>query len=327
MQFQDIEEAVIRLRKADVARAAKAALREAKEGVVAVCSVNGGSSWSAVVLNCETDFVQRSAKFVAFAKALAGHCTSLPAAAKRPLDGQSCLVSHLKETQPSAELSALTATGHTAESGSVRDLLATLTSQFGEKVDISVIERLDSTNSSCIGAYVHNAFEPGVGSAAALVEISWKPLESSERAASLLERLPDLAKLLAMQVVASKPKFISLDSIPPEFVEQERAVVEHAAANRMSTRVSKPVDLSKIVEKQLSQMLKEQCLLTQEFLLMDQVHKDVLGDGVTGTDAADSSRARSSKSSTVSDALQLVGQRIGCTVEVSRMKLLTVGNR
>ncbi|KAL8433966.1 hypothetical protein ACSSS7_003489 [Eimeria intestinalis] len=314
-----MEEAVRYLRKAGVKRAVQTAHRDAREGLVAICSKEDGSSSSAVVLSCETDFVQRSPKFVAFAKALAEHYATLSVIGRGGIEPG---LDMLKSSKPSSGLCSLAQCGVEAECNTVDELFPVLSSQFGEKVVVAAVERLEGTTSACIGAYVHNEIEAGAGRVAGLVQLSYKLTDPTKTTTPPRKLLTHFARLLAMQVVATKPKFISLSSIPPDFIQQERAVVEHAALKRASENVTE-ADLSKIVEKNLAQFLKEQSLLSQEFLMTMQMIRDILNADKT-TSSAD--HAQCMQPLSVADALERVGQSVGCKLEVTHIRLLTGGN-
>ncbi|CDI74713.1 elongation factor ts, putative [Eimeria praecox] len=348
--MQDEEEAVVYLRKSGIARAAKAAGREAREGVIAVSISSDEAQCTAVMLNCETDFVQKNPKFVAFSRALAEHCRSTlqpdditPSLGAR----ESALIEQLKSSRPSYNLSSCVQRDSTAPANSVNELLADLTTQFGEKVEVSAVECMGSDASSCIGVYVHNEATPGVGvgRAAAMVELRWDLSSTSATPATVLrERLSKFARLMAMQVVASSPKFVDLNSIPSSTVEEERSIAEEtskAAAAAGTKGAAEPKDSSasetketmpsKIAAQRMQRYLQEQCLVFQEFLMIKQLYNDVLSD-IQAETATQSTGSRSSSKTnnqpiTVADALQLVGKTLGCTLTVSRMRLITVGSQ
>ncbi|CDJ59111.1 elongation factor ts, putative [Eimeria maxima] len=344
----DEEEAVVYLRKAGVARASLAANRDAAAGVVAVYRSTDGTQCTAVVLSCETDFVQKNPKFVAFSQALAEHCYATLRSSDTGLSDAlgSLLVNQLKSSRASPTLSSCVQSGSTASADSVSELLADLTTQFGETVEVKAVVSLDSNASSCIGVYVHNETTPGagVGSAAAVVELSWVPSNGPATASATLRgRLSKFARLIAMQVLATSPKFVDLHSIPSSVVEKERAIAEAAAATRTkgapapppsSAAETKGTPFSKIAEQRLQRSLEEQCLLSQEFFMVKQLHEDVLRD--TQAEAATDGRGGSCTSTarnqqqrqlTVADALQFVGQTLGCSLTVSRMRLISLGSQ
>lgn len=69
----DMDKAATLLRERGIAKAAKKADREAKEGFVGSYVHHNGKIATMVELNCETDFVARNEKFQELAKALAIH--------------------------------------------------------------------------------------------------------------------------------------------------------------------------------------------------------------------------------------------------------------
>ena len=76
----DVEKAVLALREAGLAAAAKKAGRDAREGLVSSYIHTGGRVGVLLEINCETDFVARNDEFKAFVNDLA-----LQVAAAKPL--------------------------------------------------------------------------------------------------------------------------------------------------------------------------------------------------------------------------------------------------
>lgn len=319
--LQDEEAAVLYLRKSGVAQAAKTAHRKACEGLVSVFGSVQENSWSAVALNCETDFVQRTPQFVAFSRALAEHYAHLSAqSAETPA------LEQLRSSEASESLSSSVRSGGGGPGGSVGELLTELAAKFGEKVEVSAAAHFQGNLNSCVNAYVHGEVAPGVGRAAAVVELCWavEGVPAAAQTATLRDRLFKFAKLLAMQAVATQPKFLSADSIPASVTEKEHTAAAEAAAksaNEAATPEAKTAVLSN-VSQQLQHCLQDQCFLTQEFLMMAQARKCVLAEMAAApkstTDANDAPL-------TVADAVQLVAKKLGCSLSVARMQLVTVG--
>jgi elongation factor Ts len=71
----DMEAALEHLRKAGIAKAAKKASRSAKEGLIFINIADGAAS--AVEALCETDFVAKNEKFVAFANRVAAEAVGM----------------------------------------------------------------------------------------------------------------------------------------------------------------------------------------------------------------------------------------------------------
>jgi len=103
-----------------------------------------------------------------------------------------------------------------------------------------------------IEAYVHTGNRIG-----ALVELNCET--------DFVARTPEfgqLARDLAMQVVGYGPKYISREDVPPEVLEQERAIYRARAE-----REGKPPHvIERIVEGWLGKLYEEVCLLEQPFI-------------------------------------------------------------
>ena len=124
------------LRVRSGAKASKAADRVAAEGVIGAFVSADGRSGAMVELNCETDFVARSADFVAFARALARLVVE-----RQPADVQA--------------LSALALDGGTVES--VRQALV---QKLGENVSVRRFVRMSSPGQ--LAQYLHGGGRIGV---------------------------------------------------------------------------------------------------------------------------------------------------------------------
>jgi elongation factor Ts len=75
----DLNAAVDLLRKRGIATAAKKALRDAREGVIAQCILPGARAGVLVEVNCETDFVAKNETFRAFCEQVARALAENPA--------------------------------------------------------------------------------------------------------------------------------------------------------------------------------------------------------------------------------------------------------
>lgn len=108
------------------------------------------------------------------------------------------------------------------------------------------------TNEGLIGNYVHAGSKQ-----AGMVELN---CESDFVART--ERFQQLARDLAMQVVASRPLYVSRDQVPANLVESEKEIYrEQMAASGKPAQV-----IDRIVEGKLDKWLGEICLLEQPFV-------------------------------------------------------------
>jgi len=113
-----------------------------------------------------------------------------------------------------------------------------------------------------IGHYIH------AGSRiAALVEVN---CETDFVART--DEFQDFAHDLAMQVVASKPQYVTIDDVPAEIVDREKAVYRKQMEN-----AGKPAHiLDRIVEGKLRKFYEQVCLLEQPFIKDDGKNVDML---------------------------------------------------
>jgi elongation factor Ts len=121
----DLDAAVDILRKKGVASAAKKALREAKEGVIAQYIAAGARVGALVEVNCETDFVARNEDFRAFCEEVARTLAD----------------------NPEADLEA-------ARTGQV--------AKIGENIRIARHTRMEVSGNGLVAAYIHTGAKVGV---------------------------------------------------------------------------------------------------------------------------------------------------------------------
>jgi elongation factor Ts len=108
------------------------------------------------------------------------------------------------------------------------------------------------TNEGVIGTYVHAGAK-----VAGMVALS---CETDFVART--ERFQQLARDLAMHVVASRPLFVTREEVPAEMVEGEKTIYREQVVN--SGKPEQVID--KIVEGKLDKWLSEICLLDQPFV-------------------------------------------------------------
>ena len=222
----DIEAAVDWLRKKGLSKAAKKAGRIAAEGLVGL-SVSGATG-AVVEVNSETDFVARNEQFQDMVVKIA----SLAAKA----DGDV------------AKLLAMTYPGKkTTVEDHVKEMIATI----GENMSVRRTATL-KVSKGVIGSYMHNQAAPELGKIGVMVA-----LESTGKNA---DELANLGRLLAMHVAATNPVALDLDSVPPETLEREKAILAD------KNKGKPPQVLEKIVTSGLKSYAKENCLLDQAFV-------------------------------------------------------------
>ena len=129
------------------------------------------------------------------------------------------------------------------EDGTIKDYVVAKTAKIGEKLDfrrVAVIEKNDDEN---FGKYLHMG-----GKIAVLAVVKGANEE--------------VAKDVAMQHAAMKPKYVFKEDVPAEVVENERKVQKELAMNE-----GKPADIAeKMVEGRINKFYKEICLALQAFI-------------------------------------------------------------
>ncbi|MGW4463340.1 translation elongation factor Ts [Micromonospora sp. NPDC004704] len=181
----DFDKAIELLRIKGAKDVGKRAGRTAANGLVA------HSGKALLELNCETDFVAKTADFIALAQQLVEH-------------GEQAGVSDAEG------LLASTLDGKT-----VADLIQEQSAKIGEKLVLNRFAVLDGT----IAVYLHRKAQdlpPAVG---VLVEYTGKTDEAADAD----------ARGAAMQIAAMRPKFVTRDEVPAETVESERRIAEQTA--------------------------------------------------------------------------------------------------
>lgn len=107
-------------------------------------------------------------------------------------------------------------------------------------------------NEGLIGHYVHAGER-----VAALVEVNCET--------DFVARTPEFRELvhdLAMQVVASKPQYVSIDDVPQEVVERQKD--EYRQEMKGAGKPERILD--RIVEGKMSKFYEDSCLLEQPFI-------------------------------------------------------------
>ncbi len=186
----DIEKAVDWLRQKGLAKAAKRADRAAEEGVIILKAAADNKKVVAVEVKCETDFVARGDKFIAFAKDIVDHAFD-------------------NFTESAEEM--LT---HSFKGTTLKEALGEAVVAIGENILLGKAHKAECAE-GIVGAYVHSN-----NKLAALVEV---------RATGNEEAAVAFAKNVAMQVVAANPIALDMNSVDPALVAREREVYRNKA--------------------------------------------------------------------------------------------------
>ena len=236
----DSEAAADWLRAKGLAAAAKKAGRVASEGLIGVSTRDNAAA--VIEVNTETDFVSRNEMFQEYVGALASLALDNPSV-------------------DTLNAAAFPGVGHSVSEQNTKMIAA-----IGENISIRRADALVVTK-GVVATYVHNAVAPGFGKIGVLVG-----LESEADPIKLQE----LGKQLAMHVAATSPLASRVDSLDPQAVERERAVLAQQAAES-----GKPAEIiEKMVEGRLRKYYEEVVLDQQTFVIDNETK---VGDVIENT--------------------------------------------
>ena len=127
--------------------------------------------------------------------------------------------------------------------GTVQDLIVAKVAKIGEKLSFRRFEVVEKTDADNFGSYLHMG-----GKIAVLVVVEG----ASE----------EVAKDVAMQSAAMKPKYVFVEDVPADVLEEEKKVLKEQAMNE-----GKPAEIAeKMVAGRINKFYKEICLTKQAFI-------------------------------------------------------------
>jgi elongation factor Ts len=227
----DMDEAVDVLRKRGLKVAEKKAGRVAADGLVVAWTAPAGDVGALVEVNCETDFVARTDKFVGLTTSLVAMVGADPAVAdvavllQRTLGGQT-----------------------------VTEVVKELIGSIGENIVVRRAARLaiPAGANGLVASYLHAGGKIGV-----LLGIR---CDSAGVAKS--ETVAKLAKDLALQVCSAEPAYLTRDEVPAGVREREREILR--AQPDLQGKPSAIQD--KIIQGRLEKFYMERCLVDQPYI-------------------------------------------------------------
>ena len=223
----DITRATEILREKGLAAAAKKAGRIAAEGLVMVALSDDRKKGAIVEVNSETDFVAKNEDFVNFVKNVA----------VQALNSSAGTVEDLLTEKWTAD-----------QSVTVHDVLTQKIATIGENIGIRRFERYSASGNSLIVDYIHGGGRVGV-----MLEM---------QADSASDAVVEAGRNVCMQIAAMSPQFLDRNSVPADYLEKEKEIL-----TQQTMAEGKPANIAeKMVEGRLGKMLKEICLVDQEYV-------------------------------------------------------------
>ena len=222
----DMDAAVKYLREKGIAKAAKKADREAKEGVVT--TMVEGNDGIIFEINCETDFCSKGDKFRALVAEIGA---ALKASAAKTLD----------------EALNVAINGTTVEK-----YLAEQCAAIGENMKFRKFARYTLAGEGSIVSYIHMGGKVGV-----LLQVA-----CGNAATVAAEAFQTMCKDITLHIAACAPKSVDSSSLDPAFVAEEQEI----AKAQLIAEGKPEALLEKILPGKLKALYKQSCLMSQEFV-------------------------------------------------------------
>lgn len=224
----DMEKAVEHLREQGLAGAEKKAGRIAAEGVSFTALSEDGKTGVVVEVNAETDFVAKNEKFQSFVREVAAQ------ALKTNASDIDAFLAEKWELDPEKTVS---------------QQLSAEISLIGENMHIRRFQKLHEEN-GFVQDYIHAG-----GRIAVLLQV---------KSSLVNEAVREMARNIAMQIAALKPKYTSRKEVDQAYLDSEKEILLAAAKNEKPNAPEKV--LLGMVEGRLNKELKEVCLLDQIYV-------------------------------------------------------------
>jgi elongation factor Ts len=220
----ELEAAIDWLRKKGLSAAAKKSGRIAAEGLVAVASAPNKAAM--VEINAETDFVARNEAFQAFVETVAKIALEV-----------------------GDDLAAINAAAYPGTGRTVAEELVHMVATIGENMNLRRAKVL-TVKKGVVATYMHQSLRPGVGKIGVLAAVEGD---------GEIGTLEVLGRQIGMHVAATRPEALDTDSVTPEALAREKAVlIEQARASGKPENI-----LEKMVEGRIRKYYEEVVLLEQ----------------------------------------------------------------
>ena len=127
--------------------------------------------------------------------------------------------------------------------GTIQDLIVAKVAKIGEKLSFRRFEVVEKTDADNFGSYLH------MGGKIAVLVVTEGATE-------------EVAKDVAMQAAAMKPRYVFVEDVPADVLEEEKKVLKEQAMNE-----GKPAEIAeKMVAGRINKFYKEICLTKQAFI-------------------------------------------------------------
>ena len=231
------EEAVKLLRERGKANAVKKSGRSVSEGLVGFAENEDGFSVAEIL--CETDFVAMDDNFISIVDNVLQYC--------------------LKAKPQSAE-------EVNEKSESVKTAIIEGIAKLGENIQLK--KAFFKSKNGNIAYYIHNQSEKNNHVGKILAVLDFQCDQPSDE-------IKETLRSIAMHIAASNPRFLSIESVPSDVIEEERRIYKV-----QSEESGKPQQIiEKMIDGRIKKFYQESALTEQTFVFDENKKiKDVISD-------------------------------------------------
>lgn len=213
---------------------------------------------------CETDFVARTDQFQAFAegtlKTLCGNGTWTP----ETLGEQSKKIGMERVLDPAVS-------AQTIEEARLFTIAKTQ-----ENVALRRVLSWQTAPNVIIGRYLHNTISSYLGASGCVLKL----VSTQSFPAQHLPALQDLADKLCMQVIATKPLFLTRDHVTPHYLATEKSAVTEKLEDKLKQKSQELI--SKVVTERVNKAVEQAVLMEQTFVISEEEEERKVKDVVKG---------------------------------------------
>jgi elongation factor Ts len=153
--------------------------------------------------------------------------------------------------------------------------LKILISKVGENCKIESLKKYGYPDASRYinGTYVHSSpiNRPDLGLKAGIVILEYENKLNALPPVQI-QKYREFAEKLAMQVVASIPKYLDKSEVPRDIIEQEEKIIRDGIINE--NKITNPESIEKVVKSKLNGWFEEKVLNEQKFVIIEHDSDD-----------------------------------------------------
>ena len=223
----DMEAAVLFLKEKGLMDASKREGKATREGVISIAISDDKKTGIAVEINCETDFVAKNEGYQEMCDKIAQKLVKDDAVTKDDIN--------------------------TKYESDIKEIIA----KFSENTNFGAFKRVKVQDNGTVEAYVHAGSQVGV-----LTAFSFKNDTSSNN-----DEFKQLSKDVCMQIAATSPVSLNVDSVPEKFKQEQEEIFK----KQLIEEGKKESIIDNIVKGKMNKYYQEVVLLEQPFVKENKI--------------------------------------------------------